>query len=78
MRKYQHKIRKKLGLNKWKYTKAISDWFPGIQNKKKAAFIQFDIIHFCPFITDNILNEAIQIAQQHAQTLDDERKINTA
>ena len=47
-------MKKKLELNLWINTKEAIDWFSNIKNKKKATFIQFDIVEFYPSINEKI------------------------
>ena len=55
----------KIQLNKWKNTKAITNWFTSITNKNNTAFIQFDITDFYPSITKYTLDRALELAAQH-------------
>lgn len=75
LEKFNMKLRKTLSLSQWKNTKAMTDWFAGIQNKSKATFIQFDIITFYLSLTENTLNETINLAKQDVHITDDETKI---
>ena len=36
-------LKDKLQLNRWKKTKAVTEWFTAMTNKNNTAFIQFDI-----------------------------------
>ena len=36
-------VKQKSGLNLWKNTHAVIDWYKGLQNKERYCFIQFDI-----------------------------------
>ena len=47
-------MKKKLELNLWINTKEAIDWFSNIKTKKKATFIQFDIVEFYPSINEKI------------------------
>ena len=42
----------KLGLNQWKNTKAVLNWFNSIENKDDHSFIAFDVVEFYPSISD--------------------------
>ena len=48
-------VREKSGLNQWKNTYSVLDWFRSIENKSEKAFIIFDIIHFNLSITSDEL-----------------------
>lgn len=67
--KINMKLRKTRALNQWKITKALGDWFTGI-NKKQSYFHSVPPLH-----KKNIRSEVIQIAKQPAHIKDDEIKI---
>ena len=48
-------VKVKSGLNQWKNTKSVIDWFGGLDDKKKKSFIQFDICEFYPSISEKLL-----------------------
>ena len=56
-------ILKKTGVNQWKNTSNVNNWFNNIENKKACSFIQFDIKEFYPSITKEILEKAISFAK---------------
>ena len=55
-------IRDKLGLNQWKSTQHVLDWFNKIEQKNEKKFMQFDICEFYPSITEELLNKALNFA----------------
>ena len=55
----------KLQLNRWKKTKAVTNWFTAITNKNNTAFIQFDITDYYPCIIKYTLDRALELAAQH-------------
>ena len=54
----------KLNVNQWKNTEKVIHWFKSIGQKSRCFFIQFDVIEFYPFITENFLEEVIVFAKQ--------------
>ena len=50
-------IREAMGLNQWKNTDTVIDWFKGISNKYQRKFVMFDIKEFYPFINQNLLKK---------------------
>ena len=52
----------KLQLNKWKNTKAVTNWFTANTNKNNAVFIQFDITLFYPSIIGLTLDRSQELA----------------
>ena len=68
-------ILKKTGVNQWKNTSNVNNWFNNIENKKACSFIQFDIKEFYPSITKEILEKAISFAKSLMDI--DDHKIRT-
>ena len=48
----------------WESSYGTIEWFGRIGNRSKAAFVQFDIINFCPSMTKNILIGSIGYARR--------------
>lgn len=57
------KVLEAYGLNQWRNTSSVINWFINIENKQKCRFIKFDIAEFYPSISEKLLNKAIQFAQ---------------
>ena len=57
-------VRNKSGLNQWKSTADVIQWFKGIERKKTKKFIQLDVVSFYPLITEELLKLAIEWARQ--------------
>ena len=64
-----------LGLNQWKNTKAVLNWFNSIENKNDHSFIAFDAVEFYPSISIDLLNAALDFASRYHSITDDERHI---
>ena len=69
------KLRSTLGLNQWKSTKSVTEWFSNIKSKKNSAFIQLDIKDFYPSITEKILDNAIKLTKEYTTISDDNIRI---
>ena len=54
------------GLNLWKSTREVLQWFQETLNKQASSFINFDI-DFYPSITEHLLLRAIDFAKQYAE-----------
>lgn len=64
-----------LGLNQWKNSDMVIDWFKSINNKHECTFIQLDIMEFYPSITETILDNAISFAKTHINISDKDLRI---
>ena len=64
-----------MGLNQWRNTDTVIDWFKGIRNKHLCKFIIFDIKEFYPSITENLLKKALTFAEAHTHISDDDKAI---
>ena len=69
------RIRTDTGLNQWKNTGQVIDWFSKIERKDKCKFIIFDIESFYPNITSELLCKALDWASQYVDIRDDDRNI---
>ena len=49
--------------NQWKNTTEVINWFEEIENKASKHFIQFDICEYYPSIKEQLLMEALTLAQ---------------
>ena len=58
-------IREAMGLNQWRNTDTVIDWFKSIRNKHLCKFVVFDITEFYPSITANLLKKALTFAEAH-------------
>ena len=68
-------VRAKSGLNQWKNTYSVLDWFRSIENKSEKAFIIFDIVNFYPSITSDLLTQALNWAKQYCDISSDKLEI---
>ena len=61
------KVQDALGVNQWKSTGNVLEWFKGIQGKNQYTFTVFDIKDFYPSIKESLLKEALNFAKQHTR-----------
>ena len=64
-------IRAATGLQQWRSTQAVLDWFSKLPDRNKRRFIKFDIVEFYPSISENLLLKAHSswTFQKHATIL---------
>ena len=72
-------IRKTTKLNQWISHTDTIQWFKKIENKKNKKFIQVDVVNFYPFISENLLKNAIEWARQYIEIsqVDEETILNS-
>ena len=68
-------IREAMGLNQWRNTDRVIEWFKIICNKHLCNFVIFDIKEFYPSITENLLKKALTFAKAHTLLSDDDKVI---
>ena len=56
-------IREHTGLNQWRNTQTVLNWFRDIKSKKQSRFIQLDIVDFYPSISEELLMKSIEYAR---------------
>jgi hypothetical protein len=61
------KLKDAIGVNQWKCTGDVIEWFTSIPNKRNHTFTVFDIKDFYPSITESLLKEALAFANQHVR-----------
>ena len=68
--KVNTKCREATGVNQWRSTQDVLQWFSGVHaanpTKKKARFLQFNINEFYPSISEELLQNSIRFAKNHA------------
>ena len=62
-------LKQKLGVNQWKSSQMVIDWFKAIENKGAYTFTVFDIKDFYPSIKETLLLEALAFAKTHVKIL---------
>lgn len=68
-------IQRRLDLNMWKSTNAVTNWFRSIPEKQRCTFVSFDIVDFYPSISKELLERALDFASQYATISDRDRQI---
>ena len=68
-------LRKKLKLKQLQNTDSVIEWFKTLDNKEKLRFIQFDIVSFYPSITPELLEKALDWAEEHVDISSEEKEI---
>ena len=58
-------VRNSTNLTQWKNSEETIEWFKQIKNKKTGNFIQFDICNFYLSISNELLNKALDFAEQY-------------
>ena len=56
-------LKEQLGVNQWKNTASVINWFKEIPNKSAHTFAMFDIKDFYPSIKESLLREALNFAK---------------
>ena len=64
-----------LSLNQWKNTRAVVNWFSGIEHKERYMFIAFDVVDFYSSISVDLLNAALQFTSSYVNITDEEHHI---
>ena len=68
-------VRDKSKVNQWKNTSAVVDWFKNITDKKRLKFVQFDICDFYSSISEDLINQTLDYAEQFVAITNQDRKI---
>ena len=53
----------KIGSNQWRNTPQVINWFKNLTHRENRRFIKFDITHFYPSISEDLLSRAISYAR---------------
>ena len=69
------KVVQATGVNQWKNTNAVLNWFNNIANKDQYSFIAFDVVDFYPSISTDLLNAALDFASNYDNISEEERDI---
>ena len=63
LEKLNDNIQRKIELQQWRNTSSVISWFKQIPSKEKSKFIKFDIDHFYPSITEELLMKSLNYAK---------------
>ena len=69
------KLRACTGINLWKNTAAVINWFDSIKGRTDHTFLCFDIVDFYPSISESLLKDALAFAKQYLDILDEDIEI---
>ena len=72
-----HEITRATKVNLWKSTKDPIEWFKGIPEKEKQAFITFDVCDFYPSTSEDLLLKALNYASRFTTITQQDRHIIT-
>ena len=73
--KINSKIREIKGVNQWRNTASVIEWFTNLDNKENLKFFKFDIQSFYPKITKKLFLKAIKFAQEMVYISENDIKI---
>ena len=68
-------VREKSGVNQWKNTYELLNFFNNLPSKEKSYFIKFDICAFYPAISEELLSKSIEHAAKYVDISDDQKEI---
>ena len=75
LERINQKVVEATGVNQWKNTQAVLEWYKNIPNKNNHSFISFDVVDFYPSITENLLIEALNFASKYDNITDEEKAL---
>ena len=59
-------------VNQWKNRNSVISWFKRLQNGNRLSFVNFDVQSYCPFISENLFQEATNFAKDIVELSDTE------
>ena len=65
LQRINKEVRKATNLLQWRNTRDAIDWFRKIENKTEMEFLQCDIVHFYPSISEALLTDALTFASRY-------------
>ena len=68
-------LRDKTGLNQWKNSYSVVDWFKNIPEKNKCKFLVLDVCEYYPSISEELLKEALDWASSIVEISDRDKNI---
>ena len=70
-----NELRTRFGLNQWRNSASVIDWFTKIENKDTCSFFTFDIESFYPSISSKLFDRCINFAKEIINIPDEELEI---
>lgn len=77
LQKIISRVKEATNLNQWKNTAEVIDWFKAIESKATHNFICFDVVEFYPSITQELLQQSLEFAENYIDISDEEKEIIT-
>ena len=68
-------LRLKTKFNQWEDSSATINWFNVIKHKRNVRFIQFDIKDFYPSISEKLLTDSLNWAQDFVNISDNDKNV---
>ena len=62
-------------LNLWRNTQSVLEWYNSIDTKNQLDFIVFDIVEFYPSITQEMMEKALDFAENFTSISAEEKHI---
>ena len=75
LQRINNELRTSLGINQWRNSAGVIDWFCSITDKNNCKFVQFDIVEFYPSISEELLTKALNFAKSKLQVSNEEIRI---
>ena len=68
-------VKEKSGLQLWKNTDSVINWFKNFTNKQQLKFIQFDLCEFYSNISEQLITKSIEFAENYITISDDDKEL---
>ena len=68
-------VRRESGVNQWKNTYELLNFYNSLPNKQNSHFVKFDICSFYPKITEDILRKSIDHAAKYVNITEEQKEI---
>ena len=68
-------VKEKSGLQLWKKTDSVINWFKNLPNKQQLKFIQFDLCDFYSNISEQLITKSIEFAEKYITISDDDKEL---
>ena len=69
------KVQSAAGVNQWRSTGTVIEWFQNIKHKSRCRFIQLDIVEFYPSISCKLLTDALNFARKYTDIDEDTQNV---
>ena len=65
MENINREVRNNTNLTQWRSTGEVIEWFKNIKDRGRKRIMQFDVVEFYPSISEELLNKALDFANEH-------------